>query len=604
MSGLGHLVKFSIVSFSLTLILLSFYFRSIVAPEGILAWLYVISIPAYYYMIILIVSFLLIPLYFMRYTRYLAITPKVVLDSYLFCNLFVLDIFKSNIDTIFIYIAIHDFNGIGIPPYILILAFASFAIILSLNMYAFIKARYLKKWPAKIALAIVILFIIGQSLHIWGVQYNQRYITRYTQDFPCFFPVKWSSFIKKIEREYPAIVPVHTQVKELNIDSYVGDGAVFHYPLRQLKFLNSPGEKYNIIFFVLESWRSDMMNERVTPIINDFAKKSYVFTNHLSGGNVTHTGLFSLMYGLHPTYMKFVEADPTRYPPALISVLKDNGYAISAYTSSNLEGFSLKVMFFNGVPEGNYVAQLKEASAKGDAFVISKLVGSIKNKRTASPFFAFVFLTSSHHGYKYPDSHNIFHPTAQEGSYLFNKYSDPAPLLNKYKNSLHYEDSLFGEVLSALREVHLDMKTIIVVTSDHGEEFNDKDHGYWGHGSNFSRYQTSVPLIIYLPESNAGCVVSKRSSHVDIASTLLKRVFGCSNDFSDYSSGSDLLHLPDNRGLIVKSYNTKAYVIDDVVYSEGITLDSYEINDIGNKNRNIDYRKIELLKVSESKFMQ
>ena len=94
-SGLDHLVKFSIVSFSLTLILLSFYFRSIVVPEGILAWLYVISIPAYYYMIILIVSLLLIPLYSMRYTRYLAITPKVVLDSYLFCNLFVLDIFNG-----------------------------------------------------------------------------------------------------------------------------------------------------------------------------------------------------------------------------------------------------------------------------------------------------------------------------------------------------------------------------------------------------------------------------------------------------------------------------------------------------------------------------
>ena len=144
-SGLDHLVKFSIVSFSLTLILLSFYFRSIVVPEGILAWLYVISIPAYYYMIILIVSFLFIPLYFIRYTRYLVITPKVVLDSYLFCNLFVLNIFKSNIDTIFIYIAIHDFHGIGIPPYILILAFASFAIILSLNMYAFIQSKILEK---------------------------------------------------------------------------------------------------------------------------------------------------------------------------------------------------------------------------------------------------------------------------------------------------------------------------------------------------------------------------------------------------------------------------------------------------------------------------
>jgi membrane-anchored protein YejM (alkaline phosphatase superfamily) len=239
-----------------------------------------------------------------------------------------------------------------------------------------------------------------------------------------------------------------------------------------------------------------------------------------------------------------------------------------------------------------------------DAYVISELVRSIKNGRAKSPFFKFVFLTSSHFGYEYPENHNIFHPTAKEGSFIFNKYADPGPLLNKYKNSLHYNDSLFGEVLSALKEKQLDKKTIIVITSDHGEEFNDKGHGNWGHGSNFSRYQTSVPLIMYLCDNEKGHVIHKRSSHIDISPTLLKHVFGCSNPLSDYSSGSDLLNLPDNRGLIVRSYNTKAYIMDDIVYFQGITLDSYDIDDIIKKNMKFDYKKIEQLKMSETSFLQ
>ena len=188
---------------------------------------------------------------------------------------------------------------------------------------------------------------------------------------------------------------------------------------------------------------------------------------------------------------------------ALISILKDNGYRIQAYTSSNLDDFSLKTMFFNGIKGTDYISQLK-GSVRDDSYVISELIKSIRTERNRSPFFKFVFLTSSHYGYEYPDNHAIFHPTTLNSSFIFNKHTDPTPLLNRYKNSLHYCDALFGDVLKALKEVHLDEKTVIIITSDHAEEFNDKDQGYWGHGSNFTRYQTSVPLIMFLPQTMTG----------------------------------------------------------------------------------------------------
>jgi len=409
--------------------------------------------------------------------------------------------------------------------------------------------------------------------------------------------------MQAIARVDPAIVPVHSDAKAYTMDPEMNGYTHLQYPLKMVKCGTPVKYKYNIIYFILESWRSDTMNERVTPVIYDLAQKSYVFTNHISGGTVTPTGLFSIMYGLHPTYMRYVAADPAGNPPVMIRVMRENGYAIGAYTSSNFDGFSLKTMFFNGIAAKDFVQKLDEGSVKDDRYVISRVVESIGHEHKGSPFFKFVFLTSSHHGYKYPKSHAIFHPVAREGSFLFNKYADPAPLLNKYKNSLHYNDALFGEVLSALRKAGLDSKTIIVVTSDHGEEFNDKGYGYWGHGSNFTRYQTSVPLILFLPDNAEGHVISRRSSHCDIAPTLLKYLFGC-NDFSSYSSGRDLLDLPDHRGLIVQSYMNKAFIIDNIVYSEGFTLDSYDINDIGKKNDQFDYKALELLKESERTFLK
>jgi hypothetical protein len=602
--GLSQLVKFCLLSFPLTLAFLSFYYVGVGAPDNFLSLLFAMSIPAYYYVIFFAVTVLLFPLYLVRHTRYLVIIPKVCLDFYLFVDLFIFNVYRFHIDALFISLMIHDFHGIGVPAYIIGLLILSLAVIVWLNVRALVSTRHLRRWPVVISFAAFFLCLSGQFLHAWGNEFHQRYITRYVPEFPYFFPMKARDFMENLAREFPAIIPAYYQAKELTIDQYARSGTVLlQYPLKKIDCPRPSGERYNILFFLLESWRFDMMNGSVTPAIHEFAKKSYVFTNHLSGGNVTHAGLFSLMYGLHPTYLRYMSTDPTRYPPVLLSVLKNNGYAISAYTSSNLNGFSLKKMFFQDIAPADYIVRYGGDDVINDKCILSELIRSIKNERTGRPFFKFVFLTSSHHGYSYPVGHDIFHPTAREGSFMFNKYADPGPLMNRYRNSLHYIDSLFGEVLTTLREAHLDKKTIIIVTSDHGEEFNDKSYGYWGHGSNFTRAQVSVPFILYLPDNGKGHIISRRSSHIDVAPTLLKYLFGDS-PISDYSDGSDLFNLPEHRGLIIKSYTNKAYIIDDIVYTEGIPIDSYDINDINKKNNDFKYAEIEQLKRSEGCFVR
>ena len=49
-------------------------------------------------------------------------------------------------------------------------------------------------------------------------------------------------------------------------------------------------------------------------------------------------------------------------------------------------------------------------------------------------------------------------------------------------------DDLIGKVINQLKNKGLLENTIIIITGDHGQEFNDNKKGYWEHGGNFSKY--------------------------------------------------------------------------------------------------------------------
>ena len=116
---------------------------------------------------------------------------------------------------------------------------------------------------------------------------------------------------------------------------------------------------------------------------------------------------------------------------------------------------------------------------------------------------------------------------------------DPRPYRNRHNNAVFYVDRLIGEVLAAIRKAGLDDETIVIVTGDHGEEFNDSGLNYWGHNSNFSRYQTQVPLVVHWPgrppREHRGM-----TSHLDVVPTLMSRVLGCTTPVEAYSNGFDL----------------------------------------------------------------
>jgi arylsulfatase A-like enzyme len=82
--------------------------------------------------------------------------------------------------------------------------------------------------------------------------------------------------------------------------------------------------------------------------------------------------------------------------------------------------------------------------------------------------------------------------------------------------------TLIGPLLAKLAALGLDERTLVVVLSDHGEEF--LEHGGALHGDSTWRELHDVPWILRGPGVPAGRVVEEPVSHVDVLPTLLARL--------------------------------------------------------------------------------
>jgi arylsulfatase A-like enzyme len=91
-----------------------------------------------------------------------------------------------------------------------------------------------------------------------------------------------------------------------------------------------------------------------------------------------------------------------------------------------------------------------------------------------------------------------------------------------YDGELAFVDHHLGRVLEALAELPFADRTIVIVTSDHGEAFGE--HGLYRHGFELWEELVRVPLVIYVPGAAPRRVPVRRSA-IDIVPTILD-IFG------------------------------------------------------------------------------
>jgi len=94
---------------------------------------------------------------------------------------------------------------------------------------------------------------------------------------------------------------------------------------------------------------------------------------------------------------------------------------------------------------------------------------------------------------------------------------------DSYDKSLNWTDRVIGQFLYDTDELGLLTNTVVVISSDHGEAF--QEHGFEGHARNLYREVAEVPIIIILPfVLDPGIVVDPLIANVDLWPTILDLV--------------------------------------------------------------------------------
>jgi len=151
------------------------------------------------------------------------------------------------------------------------------------------------------------------------------------------------------------------------------------------------------------------------------------------------------------------------------------------------------------------------------------------------PFFLFVHTYEVHTPYAPPEPYHVFGDPAYDGPYaelvdipqLLELNALPAAESREhreqavalYDGEIRCTDHHLGGLLDHLERAGLDDRTVVVVLSDHGEEFDE--HGAFGiHGHTLHDEVIRVPLIVHGPGIARGREVARPVALYDLLPTL------------------------------------------------------------------------------------
>ncbi len=415
-----------------------------------------------------------------------------------------------------------------------------------------------------LALALVTCFLGSHLLYLWA---DARYyvpVTSFTHYLPLLHRFTASRQIARLAGRDQVLVQGLTGAADH------AAGAVLRYPLAPLTCAGLP-PTFNVLMIVIDAMRADALTPQLAPRLSAFAERVIRFEQHVSGGNSSRAGMFSLFYGLPPTYWEAF-AGLVR-PPVVMDLVQQRGYQLGVFVSAPMDGaVGLERTAFARVP--NLRLQTEAAGRpqhEKDYVLTQEWYDWLGRRNTARPFFGLLYYDAAQVRQAPEEDRRMF-PAPPGASRQQARYAD-------YRAAVHYLDAIAGGVIADLERRGLLDQTVVIVTSDHGNEFDETGQGFTGHGTAYSAMQLRTPFLLRWP-GRPPARVTRRTSHHDVAPTLLLHLFSCTNPPSDYSSGHDLLADAQWEWIIAGSYDDFALVEPDRVTVVGRT-GYYEIRDGG-----------------------
>jgi len=397
-------------------------------------------------------------------------------------------------------------------------------------------------WTAFLAPLVFLEKTIYASAHLG----RDHEITRLARLFPLYAPVPMDELATRVLGvESPTPEPLELK------------GLGLRYPL-EAPHLDPAGPRPNVLVLVVDCLRRDMLDPAVTPNLQAWADAGCRrFDNHVSGGNSTRYGLFSLLYGLHGSYwFPFLAA---RRGPVLIDTLLEQGYEFGVFGSASMNFPELRDTAWASIPDAVH-DDFDHPEAWGrDVQAGRALIQWLgQHADSGRPFFGFLLLDSPHQTYSFPPGGERFRPAAPDLDYMeMTRNEGPSPealsaVWNRYKNAVFHADAVLGEVLAAIDGSPSGKDTWVVVTGDHGEEF--LECGFFGHTSAFTPQQLEVPLLMRGPGIVNG-IETRPTSHLDFAPTLLESMGAAASMRAGWCLGENLLAPLPSRARVVAGWN-------------------------------------------------
>lgn len=302
---------------------------------------------------------------------------------------------------------------------------------------------------------------------------------------------------------------------------------------------HEPAPPRNVVLISIDTLRADRMSlygasRRTTPHIDALASKGAHFAHAYSPSPWTLPAHAAMLTGRYPSSLSpsadapqpsTPDAPLYRMAPMLSTLLKDRGYRTAAVTG------------------GGFVSGAFGADVGFESFQRGKVDDAVAwiRKRPGDPFFLFFHTYAAHTPYqdrRYLDGldggrladiyrQGVFwiglHLQLTCGQLDFTR-EEREYVRAFYDGGISAADEMVGQMVGALDEAHLLDRTIVVVTSDHGEEFWDHTGRGAYHGHTLYDELLRVPLVWYEPGLAHPGAAEEAVSLVDLVPTILSRL--------------------------------------------------------------------------------
>jgi choline-sulfatase len=268
----------------------------------------------------------------------------------------------------------------------------------------------------------------------------------------------------------------------------------------------------NLLLITVDTMRADLhyagYPHPISPRLDALANESVVFDRGYAISSYTGRAIGPLMTGRYPTECGRDGEHFTRYTAPnvfLAERLKERGYR--TFGAASHFYFERRFGLAQGIDEWDLSAKPEgdgQETQSADAAVADRAIAMLRRpENTSGKFFAWVHLFDPHKQYFEHRDLPVF-ARGERG---------------RYDREVMNSDRQIGRVLDALRELPggVSERTMVVVTSDHGEAFNE--HGMSYHGVELWEELVRVPWVMRVPGVSARRVRSARSQ-IDLVPTL------------------------------------------------------------------------------------